>query len=40
MEQNVLSPSQCDIAVMDFTSFCKNESKKFRVEFEELKEKK
>ena len=40
MEQNVLSPSQCDAAVMDFTSFCKNESKKFRVEFEELKEKK
>ena len=38
MKQNILSPSQCDAAVTDFTSFCSNEFKKFRVEFEEFKE--
>ena len=38
MKQNILSPSQYDAAVMHFTSFCSNEFKKFRVEFEEFKE--
>ena len=38
MKQNILAPSQCDAAVMDFTSFCSNEFKKFRVEYEEFKE--
>ena len=33
-----MSPSQCDAAVMVFTSFCSNEFKKFRVEFKEFKE--
>ena len=38
MKLNILSPSQCDAAVMDVSSFCSNEFKKFRVEFEEFKE--
>ena len=38
MKHNILLPSQCDAAVMDFTNFCTNEFKKFRVEFEEFKE--
>ena len=38
MKLNILSPSQCDAVVMDFTSFYSNEFKKFRMEFEEFKE--
>ena len=38
MKLNILSSSQCDTAAIDFTSFCSNEFKKFRVEFEEFKE--
>ena len=38
MKLNILSSSQCDAAAIDFTSFCSNEFKKFRVEFEEFKE--
>ena len=38
MKQNISFPSQCDAAVMDFTSFCSNEFKKFRLEFEGFKE--
>ena len=39
MKQNILSPSQCDAAVMDFTSFCSNEFKKFRVELKNSRKK-
>ena len=28
MKQNILSPSQCNADVMDFTNFCSNEFKK------------
>ena len=38
MKQNILLPSQCDATVVDFTNFCSNIFKKFRVEFEEFKE--
>ena len=38
MKQNILLPSQCDAAVVDFTSFCTNKFTKFKVEFEEFKE--
>ena len=37
MKQNILLSFQCDAAVVDFTSFCNNKFKKFRVEFEEFK---
>ena len=40
MKENILLPSQCNTAVMNFTSFCRNRFKKFRVEFEEIKKKK
>ena len=36
MKLNILSSSQCEPAVMNFTNFYSNEFKKFRVEFEEL----
>ena len=38
MKQNILSPSECNADVMDFTSFCSNKFKKFRKKFEESKE--